>query len=138
MLRTISHLLIVNYTQFIIDRVNSLNNFSFQFFSPHHRYVDLFTLPTDHLTDEDGAFVTFHPSRLMGLFDMLNSDSMVDLISGLGVPKRKILMTMPANAYKFALKETTDNTPRSQTTERDPMPIDRKEVRHQVLYKYCA
>lgn len=78
--------------------------------------------------DKDGAFVTFHPSRLMGLFDMLNSDSMVDLISGLGAPKRKILMTLPANAYKFTLKEEIDNTPRSQTTEKDPIPINRKEV----------
>ncbi|EZA62651.1 Endochitinase, partial [Ooceraea biroi] len=92
------------------------------------KYVDLFTLPTDYLTDKDGAFVTFHPSRLMGLFDMLNSDSMVDLISELGAPKRKILMTLPANAYKFTLKEETDNTPRSQTTEKDPTPIDRKEL----------
>lgn len=92
------------------------------------RYIDIFTLPTDYLTDEDSAFVTFHPSRLMGLFDMLNPDSLIDLISGLGVPKQKILMTLPANAYKFALKYEDENTPRSETLEKEPVPIDRKQV----------
>ncbi|KAL0101768.1 hypothetical protein PUN28_019120 [Cardiocondyla obscurior] len=92
------------------------------------KYVDLFTLSTDYMTDEDGSFVTFHPSRLMGLFDMLNSDSLVDLISGLGAPKQKILMTLPANAYKFTLKNEDDNAPRSETTEKEPLPIDRKQL----------
>jgi len=81
------------------------------------------------MTDEDGAFVTFHPSRLMGLFDMLNTDSLVDLISGLGAPKQKILMTLPAKAYKFTLKNKDENAPRSETTEKEPVPIDRKQVR---------
>lgn len=81
------------------------------------------------MTDEDGAFVTFHPSRLMGLFDMLNTDSLVDLISGLGAPKQKILMTLPASAYRFTLKNEDENAPRSKTTEREPVPIDRKQVR---------
>ncbi|XP_039312524.1 mucin-19 isoform X2 [Solenopsis invicta] len=92
------------------------------------KYTDLFTLPTDYLTDEDGAFVTFHPSRLMGLFDMLNTDSLVDLISGLGAPKQKILMTLPASAYKFTLKNENENAPRSETTEKEPLPIDRKQL----------
>ncbi|XP_011707423.1 PREDICTED: mucin-17-like [Wasmannia auropunctata] len=92
------------------------------------KYVDLFTLPTDYMTDEDGAFVTFHPSRLMGLFDILNTDSLVDLISGLGAPKQKIVMTLPANAYKFTLKNEDENTPRSGTTEKEPAPIDRIQL----------
>ncbi|XP_012225078.2 serine-rich adhesin for platelets [Linepithema humile] len=92
------------------------------------KYIDLFTLSTDYLTDEDGAFVTFHPSRLMGLFDMLNTDNLVDLISGLGVPKQKILITLPANAYKFTLKDEAENAPRSETTEKEPIPIDRKQL----------
>lgn len=92
------------------------------------KYIDLFTLPTDYMTDEDGAFVTFHPSRLMGLFDMLNTDSLVDLISGLGAPKQKILMTLPASAYKFTLKNEDENAPRSETTEKEPVPIDRKQL----------
>ncbi|XP_036142688.1 mucin-19 [Monomorium pharaonis] len=92
------------------------------------KYIDLFTLPTDYMTDEDGVFVTFHPSRLMGLFDMLNTDSLVDLISGLGAPKQKILMTLPASAYKFTLKNEDENAPRSETTEKEPVPIDRKQL----------
>lgn len=96
------------------------------------RYVDLFTLPTDYLTDEDSAFVTFHPSRLMGLFDILNTDSLVDLIIGLGAPKRKILMSLPTNAYQFTLKDEFENVPRSETTEKEPIPIDRKQVRYDI------
>ncbi|EFN85614.1 Endochitinase, partial [Harpegnathos saltator] len=92
------------------------------------KYVDLFTLPTDYLTDEDSTFVTFHPSRLMGLFDILNTDSLVDLIIGLGAPKRKILVSLPANAYKFTLKDESENVPRSETTEKEPSPIDRKQL----------
>ncbi|XP_011263419.2 mucin-19-like isoform X1 [Camponotus floridanus] len=92
------------------------------------KYVDLFTLPTDYMTDEDEAFVTFHPSRLMGLFDMLNTDSLVDLISELGAPKHKIMMTLPANAYRFALKHEAENAPRSQTTEKEPTSIDREQL----------
>lgn len=80
------------------------------------------------MTDEDEAFVTFHPSRLMGLFDMLNTDSLVDLISELGAPKHKIMVTLPANAYRFALKHEAENAPRSQTTEKEPTPIDREQV----------
>jgi len=108
--------------------------FTIQFF--YFRYVDLFTLPTDYLTDEDGTFVTFHPSRLMGLFDMLNTDNLVDLISGLGVPKQKILITLPTNAYKFILKDEAENTPRSGTTEKEPTPIDRKQVRYNVSLSF--
>ncbi|KYN44389.1 putative chitinase 3, partial [Trachymyrmex septentrionalis] len=92
------------------------------------KYIDLFTLSTDYMTDEDGAFVTFHPSRLMGLFDMLNTDSLIDLISGLGAPKQKIMITVPVNAYKFTLKNPDENTPRSKTTEKEPVSIDRKEL----------
>ncbi|KYQ48220.1 putative chitinase 3 [Trachymyrmex zeteki] len=92
------------------------------------KYVDLFTLSTDYMTDEDGAFVTFHPSRLIGLFDMLNTDSLVDLISGLGAPKQKIMITVPVNAYKFTLENPDENAPRSKTTEKEPASIDRKEL----------
>lgn len=100
------------------------------------RYVDLFTLPTDYLTDEDSTFVTFHPSRLMGLFDILNTDSLVDLIIGLGAPKRKILVSLPANAYKFTLKDESENVPRSQTTEKEPIPIDREQVRYDIYPQF--
>ncbi|XP_029168892.1 uncharacterized protein LOC114938915 isoform X2 [Nylanderia fulva] len=92
------------------------------------KYIDLFTLSTDYLTDEDGAFVTFHPSRLMGLFDVLNTDSLVDLISELGAPKQKLMITLPASAYRFSLKNEVENAPRSQTTVKEPTAIDRKQL----------
>ncbi|KAG7210149.1 hypothetical protein KM043_011710 [Ampulex compressa] len=92
------------------------------------KYVDLFTVPTHYLVDDDEAYRTFHPSRLMGLFDMLNTDSLVDLISGLGAPKGKILVSVPASAYRFTLKDQDDNAPRSATTEKEPVVIDRMKL----------
>ncbi|KAF7402476.1 hypothetical protein HZH66_004743 [Vespula vulgaris] len=91
------------------------------------KYVDLFTIATHYLVDEDEVYYTFHPSRVMGLFDMLNTDSLVDLISGLGAPKRKLLISMPASAYRFNLKNETENAPRSRTEDKYPTVIDRKE-----------
>lgn len=92
------------------------------------RYVDLFTVPTHYLVEDDEANHTFHPSRLMGLFDMFNADSLIDLISGLGAPKRKILVSVPATAYKFMLKDQDDNAPRAPTEEMQPVTIDQKQV----------
>ena len=100
---------------------------TWKFFSG--RYVDFFTISTHYLVDEEEAFHTFHPSRLMGLFDMLNTDSVVDLIIGMGAPKPKILMAVPASAYKFVLKNQNENTPRSPTKNEEPVALDRKEVR---------
>ncbi|XP_015184660.1 PREDICTED: cell wall protein AWA1-like isoform X4 [Polistes dominula] len=91
------------------------------------KYVDLFTIATHYLTDDDEVYYTFHPSRMIGLFDMLNTDSLVDLISGLGAPKNKLLISMPASAYKFNLKNETENAPRSNTEDKFPTVIDRKE-----------
>lgn len=69
----------------------------------------------------------------MGLFDMLNTDSVIDLIIGLGAPKSKIIMSVPASAYKFALKDENENAPRSETNDEQPLIIDRKEVRKYEL-----
>lgn len=99
------------------------------------RYVDLFTVPTHYLIEDDEANHTFHPSRLMGLFDMFNADSLIDLISGLGAPKRKILVSVPATAYKFMLKDQDDNAPRAPTEEMQPVTIDQKQVWHQWLLR---
>ncbi|KOC61026.1 Ribosome-binding protein 1, partial [Habropoda laboriosa] len=92
------------------------------------KYVDLFTLPTHYLIEDDEANRTFHPSRLMGLFDMFNADSLIDLISGLGAPKRKILISVPASAYKFTLKDQDDNAPRAATEDSLPVIIDQKQL----------
>ncbi|XP_076293318.1 uncharacterized protein LOC143215245 [Lasioglossum baleicum] len=92
------------------------------------KYVDLFTIRTHYLAEEDDDYHSFHPSRLMGIFDMFNADSLIDLITGLGAPKRKILVSVPANAYKFTLKNQDSNAPGSETEERQPTIIDRKQL----------
>jgi hypothetical protein len=38
-----------------------------------NRYVDFFTIPSHNLTDYSENGVTYHPSRLMGLADILNT-----------------------------------------------------------------
>ncbi|XP_043801156.1 mucin-19-like [Apis laboriosa] len=92
------------------------------------KYVDLFTVPTHYLVEDDESYRTFHPSRLMGLFDMFNADSLIDLISGLGAPKRKILVSVPSSAYKFTLKDRDDNAPSAPTEEMQPIVIDQKQL----------
>lgn len=77
--------------------------------------------------DKEELYRTFHPSRLMGLFDMLNTDSLVDLVHGLGAEKRKILISLPASGYKFNLRDDNDNAPRAFTDKEKPMMISRKE-----------
>ncbi|XP_066584796.1 uncharacterized protein [Prorops nasuta] len=92
------------------------------------KYVDLFTIGTHYLIDDEEMFHTFHPSRLMGLFDLLNTDSLVDLVHGLGLPKSKVLIKLPASGYKFTLKDKEENAPRSSTEDKEPAVIDRKEL----------
>ena len=59
---------------------------------------------------------------------MLNIDSLVDLITGMGAGKRKILVTLPASAYKFTLEKNEANAPRDPTKEKQPVPIGRSEL----------
>nr|XP_033324017.1 mucin-19-like isoform X4 [Megalopta genalis] len=91
------------------------------------KYVDLFTISTHYLVQPDGDYHTFHPSRLMGLFDTFNADSLIDFLTGLGAPKRKILVSVPASAYKFTLKDPDNNAPGSDAEEKQPAVIDRKQ-----------
>lgn len=65
----------------------------------------------------------------MGLFDIYNADSLIDLVSGLGAPKKKILVSVPASAYRFTLKDQDDNVPTAMTEEMQPVIIDQKQVR---------
>ncbi|KAJ8892465.1 hypothetical protein PR048_005045 [Dryococelus australis] len=99
------------------------------------KYVDWFTVPTHNLTDPSEEGFTFHPSRLMGLADLLNTtvyaavsraaltmllcstqDSMLDLLTGLGAPHNRIIISVPASGTKFTLEDATKNTPRSPAT----------------------
>ncbi|KAJ8681755.1 hypothetical protein QAD02_017547 [Eretmocerus hayati] len=92
------------------------------------KYVDLFTIPTHYLRDDDQVHRTFHPSRLMGLFDMLNTDSLVDLVHGMGAPKQKILISAPVRAYHFRLQDHANNIPRSQALDEEPETYDRQKL----------
>ncbi|XP_021929217.1 uncharacterized protein LOC110834409 [Zootermopsis nevadensis] len=80
------------------------------------KYVDYFTIPSHNLTDSSENGVTYHPSRLMGLADILNTDSILDLVMGLGAPHNKLIISIPATATQFTLKEVKQNTPRSPIT----------------------
>ncbi|XP_034934501.1 uncharacterized protein [Chelonus insularis] len=97
------------------------------------KYVDLFSIPTHYLMDDKDNYHTFHPSRLMGLFDLLNTDSLVDLVHGLGAVKRKILVSLPASGYKFTLKIKDQNTPSSPAEDKMPIMLDRVQLCNEIL-----
>ncbi|VVC24590.1 Chitinase II,Glycoside hydrolase superfamily,Chitin binding domain,Glycoside hydrolase [Cinara cedri] len=77
------------------------------------KFVDFFIIATHNLVDSSEQGYTYHPSRLMGADDLLNADSLIDLVIGLGVDHSSILLSLPSTAIKFELKNTTQNTPRS-------------------------
>ncbi|GLH15096.1 Chitinase-3-like protein 3 [Gryllus bimaculatus] len=77
------------------------------------KYVDYMTVPTDNITDSTERGVTYHPSRLMGISDLLNTDSMLDLLTGLGAPHSLLIITVPGAAASFTLQDAARNTPRS-------------------------
>ncbi|XP_072931733.1 uncharacterized protein [Epargyreus clarus] len=76
--------------------------------------------------------MTYHPSRLSGLWDMMNTDSVVDLVVGLGVPASKLVISLPATARQFKLQNETLSTPGSPTEEDDPKEIDQAELCRQL------
>ncbi|XP_039754321.1 uncharacterized protein LOC120629444 [Pararge aegeria] len=76
--------------------------------------------------------MTYHPSRLSGLWDMMNTDSVVDLVIGLGVPASKVVISLPATARQFTLQNETLSTPGSPTVDDDPKEIDQAEVCRQL------
>lgn len=53
---------------------------------------------------------------------------MVDLIVGLGATSSKLVITSPAKALKFTLKNNTLSTPGSPTTEAKPTYLNQKEL----------
>ncbi|CAK1552731.1 unnamed protein product [Leptosia nina] len=72
--------------------------------------------------------MTYHPSRLSGLWDMMNTDSVVDLIIGLGVPASKIVVSLPATVRRFSLQNETLSTPGSPTRDEEPREMDQSEL----------
>ncbi|KAL1452859.1 hypothetical protein WDU94_007047 [Cyamophila willieti] len=49
----------------------------------------------------------------MGINDINNADSLVDLITGLGIPKEKLILSLPSRAYQFQLSNASVNLPQS-------------------------
>uniref|UniRef100_A0A2A4JHR1 Chitinase n=1 Tax=Heliothis virescens TaxID=7102 RepID=A0A2A4JHR1_HELVI len=103
------------------------------------KYYDLRTLvkKVDMLMVETHALglvkkMTYHPSRLSGVWDMMNTDSVVDLVIGLGVPSSKIVISLPATARQFTLVNETLSTPGSPTEEDEPKEIDQAELCRQL------
>ncbi|CAH0564421.1 unnamed protein product [Brassicogethes aeneus] len=86
--------------------------------------ADLFILQTGFLGANKN--VTFHPSRLSGLWDMQNTDSVVDLVSGLGAPLSKLVVTVPVQAFQFTLQSPKFTAPGSPALE--VKSIDRNEL----------
>nr|XP_023021193.1 uncharacterized protein LOC111509648 [Leptinotarsa decemlineata] len=79
------------------------------------KHADVFILQTAFLGASKN--VTFHPSRLSGLWDMQNTDSMVDLVSGLGAPLSKVVITAPVQAFQFTLQNEEFSAPGSPALE---------------------
>ncbi|KAF7272154.1 hypothetical protein GWI33_015040 [Rhynchophorus ferrugineus] len=79
------------------------------------KYAELFVLQTNFLGASTN--VTFHPSRLSGMWDMQNTDSVVDLVSGLGAPLSKLVITAPVQAFKFKLQNEEYTAPGSPALE---------------------
>nr|CAI5826115.1 unnamed protein product [Callosobruchus analis] len=86
--------------------------FDFKALSKH---ADAFVLQTAFLGASKN--VTFHPSRLSGLWDMQNTDSIVDLVSGLGAPLSKIVVASPVQAFHFKLQNEEYSAPGSPALE---------------------
>ncbi|XP_063825134.1 uncharacterized protein LOC135074696 [Ostrinia nubilalis] len=88
--------------------------------------VDLMMVQTHAL----GAMkkMTYHASRLSGLWDMMNTDSVVDLVVGLGVPASKVVISLPATARQFTLVNETLSTPGSPARDDEPKEIDQAEL----------
>lgn len=76
--------------------------------------------------------MTYHPSRLSGMWDMMNTDSVVDLVIGLGVPASKVVISLPATARQFTLANETLSTPGSPTVDDEPKEIDQAELCRQL------
>ncbi|CAH3831113.1 unnamed protein product [Pieris brassicae] len=76
--------------------------------------------------------MTYHPSRLSGMWDMMNTDSVVDLVIGLGVPASKLVVSLPATARQFTLQNQTLSTPGSPAIDEEPKEIGQSELCRQL------
>uniref|UniRef100_T1KVX2 Chitinase n=1 Tax=Tetranychus urticae TaxID=32264 RepID=T1KVX2_TETUR len=76
-----------------------------------HKYIDFVSVPAYNY-DSEGKSVK-HPSRLHGISDMENMDSLVDLVLALGLPAEKLIMGAPAHGILYKLVNTSQTIPGS-------------------------
>ncbi|KAJ8980134.1 hypothetical protein NQ317_009193 [Molorchus minor] len=86
------------------------------------KHADVFILQTAFLGASQN--VTFHPSRLSGLWDMQNTDSVVDLVTGLGAPLSKLAITAPVQAFQFKLQHEEYTAPGSPAVALETLTRD--------------
>ncbi|XP_075231854.1 uncharacterized protein LOC142330474 [Lycorma delicatula] len=91
------------------------------------KYVNFFTISSENVTDASEQGLTYHPSRLMGIEDILNADSLVDLITGLGAPHPKLVLSLPNFALRFTLSDPEKNLPLSPI-KNTPQRISQAEL----------
>ncbi|KAL1117413.1 hypothetical protein AAG570_004739 [Ranatra chinensis] len=84
-------------------------------------------LATENITDASEDGLTYHHSRLMGIDDILNADSLVDLVTGLGAEHEKLVITLPAGVSQFLLTDPEKNMPRSPAS-RSPTAISQSQL----------
>jgi hypothetical protein len=54
-------------------------------------------------------------------------DSLLDLVTGLGAPHDKLIVSLPATVTQFKLTDAKHNTPRSRAAE-EPVKLTQSEV----------
>lgn len=92
---------------------------------PLARTVDLFVVATHDMADANN--VTYHHSRLMGLSDILNTDSVLDLVASLGVSSDRVVAAIPTFAVQFRLRDVHQNLPGSPIVG-DPLRINKEQL----------
>ncbi|XP_046444765.1 flocculation protein FLO11-like isoform X8 [Daphnia pulex] len=98
---------------------------------PLARTVDLFVVSTHNI--EDASNATYHHSRLMGISDILNTDSVLDLVTSLGVSSDRVVAAVPTFALQFLLRDAKQNLPGSQIAQ-GPTQISMEQL-HSILKK---
>ncbi|XP_057372693.1 uncharacterized protein LOC130693540 [Daphnia carinata] len=92
---------------------------------PLARTADLFVVATHDMADANN--VTYHHSRLMGLSDILNTDSVLDLVASLGVSSDRVVAAIPTFAVQFRLRDAHQNLPGSAIVG-DPLHISKEQL----------
>ncbi len=92
------------------------------------RFVDFYTLPSHNLTSQHGSNSTYHHSRLMGVSDIENADSLLDVVIGLGATDSKIILTGTAFGNMFSLSDPSKNLPGSAVSSVFPRTITYQQV----------